>query len=211
MTPTGSQPTRVRRGFTIIEIAVVVTFIGILAAILLPVFTNARSKGFQAECTHHLYQVGLALQLYARDHDGYFPPGEQDLRPLAGLYFPDAGVLHCPSDWLPASEVPPSVSLPTGPLSSSYQYQGGLNLAGDANTPVAADWEFRHNDGASVLYRDGAVRNVRITSWVPFTRGARPLPPGVTAPAQPVATPTVNQGRWNPPGADAGRKEGETP
>lgn len=61
------------RGFTLIELLVVVAIVGILASLLLPALASAKSKGRQAKCASNLRQIGLALVLYADDHDGWMP------------------------------------------------------------------------------------------------------------------------------------------
>lgn len=58
-----------RRGFTLIELLVVIAIIAVLAAILFPVFAQAREKARQAACLSNLRQVGLAVQMYAQDYD----------------------------------------------------------------------------------------------------------------------------------------------
>src|SRR5437764_2328098 len=62
-----------RRGFTLIELLVVIAIIAILAAILFPVFAQAREKARQAGCLSNMKQVALALQLYAGDYDETLP------------------------------------------------------------------------------------------------------------------------------------------
>jgi prepilin-type processing-associated H-X9-DG protein len=61
------------RAFTLIELLVVVASIGLLAALLLPVMANAKTKGKTASCLSNLRQIGIAMQMYADDHDGYLP------------------------------------------------------------------------------------------------------------------------------------------
>jgi len=64
------------RGFTLIELLVVIAIIAILAAILFPVFAQARDKARQAMCQSNLKQLGTAFAMYAADYDGVFPsPG----------------------------------------------------------------------------------------------------------------------------------------
>jgi prepilin-type N-terminal cleavage/methylation domain-containing protein/prepilin-type processing-associated H-X9-DG protein len=62
-----------RRGFTLIELLVVIAIIAILAAILFPVFAQAREKARAAGCTSNLKQIGTALMMYIQDYDETFP------------------------------------------------------------------------------------------------------------------------------------------
>ena len=62
--------------FTLIELLVVIAIIAILAAILFPVFAQARDKGRQAACLSNCKQLGLALMMYAGDYDDTLPPAK---------------------------------------------------------------------------------------------------------------------------------------
>jgi prepilin-type N-terminal cleavage/methylation domain-containing protein/prepilin-type processing-associated H-X9-DG protein len=63
-----------RRGFTLIELLVVIAIIAILAAILFPVFAQAREKARQTTCMSNLKQLGAAMMMYASDYDERFVP-----------------------------------------------------------------------------------------------------------------------------------------
>jgi prepilin-type N-terminal cleavage/methylation domain-containing protein/prepilin-type processing-associated H-X9-DG protein len=64
-----------QRGFTLIELLVVIAIIAILAAILFPVFAQAREKARQTGCTSNMKQMGTALMMYTQDYDETLPPG----------------------------------------------------------------------------------------------------------------------------------------
>lgn len=82
-----------RRGFTLIEILVVIVIIALLAALLFPAIARASKKGQQAGCIGNVRQITMALTMYANDHQGNFPARESvwaDLRLPTGVY-------RCPS------------------------------------------------------------------------------------------------------------------
>lgn len=74
-----STRTRESRGFTLIELLVVIAIIAILAAILFPVFAQAREKARGATCLSNTKQIGMGIVMYVQDYDettpGWIYPG----------------------------------------------------------------------------------------------------------------------------------------
>lgn len=62
-----------RAGFTLIELLVVIAIIAILAAILFPIFSQAKERGKEIRCLTHAKQIGSALQAYIGDNNGVWP------------------------------------------------------------------------------------------------------------------------------------------
>src|SRR5690554_6061596 len=71
----GAYCARQCRGFTLIEVLVVVAIIALLVAVLLPSLARARSSTRVAVCLSNLHQFGIALQMYESENRGYIPRG----------------------------------------------------------------------------------------------------------------------------------------
>src|SRR4051794_18856382 len=71
-----SNRSRVAGGFTLIELLVVIAIIAILAAILFPVFAQARAKARQTACLSNMKQIGTGISMYTQDYDEMIVPSQ---------------------------------------------------------------------------------------------------------------------------------------
>lgn len=147
-----------RHGFTLIELLVVIAIIAILAAILFPVFLNAKKSAQRTACLSNLAQLGKAVKLYDQDNSGFIFPGSYpynatvDAEPMIRAYkkyVRTERVFMCPADRTLGYNLPPGPY--HWPHTCSYAYAGysstmsGRNLDQEAYTREArtqVSWVF---------------------------------------------------------------------
>jgi len=73
-------------GFSLVELLIVIAIIGVLAALLFPVFSRARESARGTTCLSNMKQIGIALALYQQDYDETFPMNRfpDETHPLQG-------------------------------------------------------------------------------------------------------------------------------
>ena len=125
-----------RQGFTLIELLVVIAIIAVLAAILFPVFAQAREKARASTCMSNLRQLAVALTMYANDNSSRLPTGDHWAQ---ALNLNASNVYDCPTNAFVGSAASPDYlfvgNAPAGLL-------GGLALdqiATPASAPMLAD------------------------------------------------------------------------
>jgi prepilin-type N-terminal cleavage/methylation domain-containing protein len=82
-----------QRGFTLVELLIVIALIGILIALLLPAVQAARASARRAECLNNVRQIGVGLLNFEQSHK-YFPPGNE----IDGAQLPNSGLCRTEAD-----------------------------------------------------------------------------------------------------------------
>jgi prepilin-type N-terminal cleavage/methylation domain-containing protein len=154
-----------KKGFTLVELLVVMAVIVILAGLILPALGRAREQGRRTSCMNNLKQIGLAIAMYRIDNEDQFPDdgsgGNTSLNLLyegtaanANNYIDNLKVFKCPSTNNP---------VPANPAAGDYVYTvPGLNDPSDTvicEDDPAADPP-NHVGGRNALAIDGS------TAWV---------------------------------------------
>jgi len=115
-----------KRAFTLIELLVVIAIIAILAAILFPVFAQAKDAAKSTAALNNVKQMGLASLMYAGDYDDAFPLSYADDASGQGLWTWQGQIQPYTKNWDIASH--PKLTPPTGPNAywKRLQYWGSL-------------------------------------------------------------------------------------
>ncbi len=161
-----------RKVFTLIEMLVVVAIIGILTAILLPVFASVREKGRRTACLSNMKQIELAMTAYAQDNEGFFPPLSTTGTDWAGSvfhYVQAKDVFRCPS-----IQVPPSLDLPFMNTSLTNLSKGYAINADLGDAEIGTTVVFSGVAGARVQYPATTV------AIAEFAYRNAPVAPGVS-------------------------------
>jgi len=145
-----------RSGFTLIELLVVIAIIAILAAILFPVFAQAREKARQTSCLSNTKQLALGMMMYTSDYDESFPLSCGQLGSSSAGYAWQYN-LPLPSSWPPVQDARQFASTvswanTTQPYIKNYQLHacpsgiiatsGAYNYAAALATPAMSSYTY---------------------------------------------------------------------
>ncbi len=148
-----------KKGFSLIELMIVLVIIGILISLIFPAAKKARDGALQRQCANNLNQIGTAFILYAKDNNGLFPNEEAEVKSFAQILVDDG--------YLPNNDS--LFDCPTNPAKGTvaapdYTY---INKAGNPEYPYSiytSDWRILlhckndcHSGGENLLNVSGRV------------------------------------------------------
>ena len=177
-----------QRGFTLIELLVVIAIIAILAAILFPVFAQARESARMTSCLNNMKQIGLGLMMYAQDSDETYPT-------IYAGYDQTGKYIDQHQGWMWKNAIGPYVK-------SKGIFACPSNPASDPDGPSNDQKNDRNNAFGHVMEKDGLMpqsyaMNAGATSWHDAMETGNPAKPlalaAINRPANLVA---IGEDTW---------------
>jgi prepilin-type N-terminal cleavage/methylation domain-containing protein/prepilin-type processing-associated H-X9-DG protein len=128
-------------GFTLIELLVVIAIIAILAAILFPVFAQARESARKTSCLSNMKQLGTAVMMYIQDYDGayplaWYPTPQYGFDVVLFPYIKNYQVYECPSNKVTPRFWVGYQNNGLGPIPGSYAMNGEIAALDDKGRRV---------------------------------------------------------------------------
>ncbi|WP_309709084.1 prepilin-type N-terminal cleavage/methylation domain-containing protein [Armatimonas sp.] len=155
-----------KRTFTLIELVVVIVILGIIAAILFPIFAQSHEHSKRPQCLSNAKQLGLGLMMYAADYDQHLPPAGKWMTETQ-LYTKNKAIYVCPVVKTENPKVQASYAMDTrlsGKSLNKLHEPSNRAVIYDSTRP---DWDAtdpgqtfapRHNEKGNVAFADGHAK-----------------------------------------------------
>ena len=160
------------RGFTLVEIAVVLAIVGLLCSLILPVLAKARKKARQVQCSSQLRQLSQAMMMYTTDHgrdSECYPSYITDLKKLG--YVPGQAIFVCPEDLTHATLSSNGKSSLKPIYQTAAQSPTGIQVPSDDKSDWAERVSTNYAANCSYLYEFSArpcqQYDTNIQDWIP--------------------------------------------
>jgi prepilin-type N-terminal cleavage/methylation domain-containing protein len=190
-------------GFTLVELLVVIVIIAILASLLLPALARAKEKAKVIKVHAELYGVGLALEMYADDHEGQLPPVRVNCNSDLSTHWCQFPVELAEQGYLPTSNRPGMSACMEDVFNPGHTYKyatPGPCILND--TPNGNYKLWVPSDVPECASTNGSYYSIRTDApvrWVVWSLGPRPDSDKTQDPHAPTA-----RGSWYRKAGDGG-------
>ncbi len=133
-----------RDGFTLTELICIIAIIILFVLLSSPFISKTRERAQIIGCKENLQEIGIALKLYASEHNGNFPSDLAEL--MEGGYVENDMVFDCPS-----------VKGMGDAHESDYHYTSGYTILSPSDTRIVFDKAENHKNGRHILYISGDI------------------------------------------------------
>jgi len=131
-------------GFTIVELLLVFVIVVVVMGLMQPAIRESRREVNRTNCANNLRQLGRALYIYAKEHDGVFPPAIDTL--YSEQYLADKGLLDCPATKKTGTGEDPD-----------YVYTQNATMRSDSLGVLLRDKEGNHVGGMNAVLVNGKL------------------------------------------------------
>jgi prepilin-type N-terminal cleavage/methylation domain-containing protein/prepilin-type processing-associated H-X9-DG protein len=160
----------IRRGFTLIEVLVVIGIIAVLIAILVPVVSSARRSANITVCASNLHQIGQAIFTYSYNNNGYIPYGPKAPAFSATNFYPRTGnvtsLISLENGKTVGLGLMLNKELSNNPRvlfcpATDQDYLADYELSMVGKTQAQCDYYYRHASGSS-LFTDATTDHLKL-------------------------------------------------